>query len=358
MTLRRTLLTLILTLLPFAAFADSDIIIPITGSAIGADRSDWQGAVTIHNASNVPRSYDITFILTDGTVLTREEYLPARNTISYSNIALHLGVERGTGALIIHVHDEQAGQFAVTSRVVNHTSTGRFGQDIPAIPASDAFRTGVTGVIPGPTSVVDERFNFGIFALEPTRVMWRLLRNNGTVAAEVERSYEAHDQVQYNQGVESLLEAEPNQDDVIHARVLEGAAMFYGSSIDNQSGDPTFIPAVPVREEFLVRMLGVDLDENGTVDIEDADGDGILDAEFTVWANTFPNFFNVVVTGGEAPIQSWQIVSGPELTEMANQEGTVTSMPSSSWIGKSTTIVVRVTDGFSTSEFVLPVRVR
>lgn len=359
--LRRFALVLLLVLLAPAALlaVDADLIVPVTGTIPGAAGAAWQGELSIHNSGKLPATLGLTLYGAGGAIAAQDVTIAARSTVSYANFVSDVfGLTNGTGALAIRIDPTAIGTIAVTSRVLNHTPAGEFGQDVPAVSSADTLRTGATGVVLGPGDVSASRFNFGIFAAEASTIEWRLLRADGTIDKTVSAEYPAGTHVQYNGGVQSFFGLEAQDDDAIHARVLGGNAVVYGSIVANSSGDPTFVPGVKVREQFTVSFLGVDLDENGTIDIPDADGDGTLDAPVILYAAFLPNYFRVVTAPGDGTSVSLRILEAPRDTELIDAQGTILSYPGVAYKGQASKIVLEATDGFGVTEIVIPVIIR
>ncbi len=357
---RFVLLLLVLLLAPAALLAvDADLIVPVTGTIPGAAGSAWQGELAIHNSSTDPATIGLALYGADGLVASKDVTVAARSTISYSNLVSDVfGLASGTGALAITVDPADRGRIAISSRVLNHTPAGEFGQDVPAIPSTETLRAGATGVVLGPSDVAASRFNFGIFTAEASTIEWRLLRADGRIDATVTREYAAGRHVQYNGGVADLFGATAQNDDTIHARVLSGNAVVYGSIVANSSGDPTFVPGFEVREQFTISLLGVDLDENGTIDVLDADDDGTLDAPVVLYAAFLPNYFRIATRPGDGVAVTLTVIDAPRDTQLIDDNGTILSYPGIQYKGQSSVIVVRATDGFATADLVIPVIIR
>jgi hypothetical protein len=336
--------------------AATDLIIPVTGTLPGANNSMWQGEVTLHNASTNAAVVTVTFFPSVGEPVSADIVVPARLTVNYENAILELfGVANGSGALRLEIGAEARGRVAVTSRVMNVGPSGRFGQDVPAVSGTATLRSGSTAVVTGPAQAEGKRFNFGLFAIQDSEVTWRLLSADGTLVTEKTESYAAGTQVQYNNGIGTFLGAEASDRAAIHARILSGEAIVYGSIVESSTGDPTFVPGFEVLENFAVEFLGVDLDENGSVDVLDADGDGVLDEPVTIFVGPFPNYFRVIALPTAAGEAVLSLLEAPAGFAMIDAKGTIQAAPSSSDRGKTAQIVVRATDGFAAADLVIPV---
>ena len=352
MKFRNLILAAAVAVLPLAAQAVT-IIVPAAGTGPGANNSQWQSELTLHTAG--PREMTVSLTFHQGTNVLGpvEVTLQPRQTLSIADIAkTKFGLSGGTGAIVIDVADRDAKTLAVTSRTFNTSANGEFGQDIPAINAADAYRLGDIAAIPGP-SVASYRFNAGVYAVEAAKITWSVLRADGTVAATKETTLAAGEHAQFGNAIE-FIGATKQGNDTIHARLTEGKAIFYGSIV-NATDDPTFVPAGRTREDITINFAGVDLDENGTVDIADANGDGVLDAPLQIVTSMFPDYFRVVAEGEFGETVSYEVISSPAQTEFLDANGTVTVVASGSVKGKSGEILLRATAGGSSSVLTIPV---
>ncbi len=330
-----------LALLPLTAGA-ATLIVPAAGSATGANGSMWQSELTLHNTANRDINVSLVYHDQNGAAGSATVTVPARHTISIDDIVrTRFQREGSVGAIEIDMADPDLNRLAITSRTSNVLGDQEFGQDIPAIRSTDAISTGDVAVIAGPDNASTSRFNAGLYTLDATNVKWDLVRADGTVAATRTISYNAGVQNQYS--VPALLGALEN-DDVIHANVLSGSAIFYGSIINNASGDPSFVPGIRTRQQANVNLLGVDRDENGTIDI--AAHDNVLDSSVDAYTLGFPTYFRLVT---EEPV-TYEIVSSPADARLIDQNGTIQMVASAALAGKTGQLQVRATtaDGLST----------
>src|SRR5712691_4666315 len=287
-----------IALLPLAASA-ATFIVPAAGTGPGANDSHWQSELTLHNAAAASVTVGLTFHDSSGAQQGNNVTVNARRTVTISDIVKTVfGRESGTGAIEITVPDAMANRMAITSRTFNASANGQFGQDIPAINANDAATAGDVVVLQAPSSANDARFNFGLYALTDATIRWDLVRADGTVLSPIgEQNYAAGTQLQFNSGIQNLLGSPEQDDDTLHAVLTKGKVIAYGSAVNNASGDPTYVPGIRARADVRVNFIGVDLDENGTIDVADADHDGVLDQPIDVFSAGYPNYFRVVVDG-------------------------------------------------------------
>src|SRR3954447_371014 len=285
-----------LALLPFTAGA-ATLIVPAAGTGPGANGSQWSSDLIVHNASAFPASIDLVYHDANGATSPKSFVVGPHTTVTSGDVVRNVfGLASGTGAIEIDVDDATASHLAITSRTFNTSSTGIFGQDIPAVNAADAASIGDLSVLAGPAFASDFRFNFGAYALTDATISWQLIRSNGTVAATKSVDYKAGTQFQYNNGSSTLLGATAADSDVVYATVTKGKAIVYGSSINGRSGDPTYVPGIRTRGDSHI-TFGVDVNEDGSIDIKDTNNDGVLDAPVDLFTIGFPNFFRLVFPG-------------------------------------------------------------
>jgi hypothetical protein len=340
-------------------FADAaTIVVPVAGTGPGANNSQWQSELTLH--SSAPRAMSLALTLRQGKNASAPVTvtLQARETISIADVVKSkFGVSSGTGAITIDVTDRDAAALAVTSRTFNVSAAGEFGQDIPAYKIDGATAAGDIVTLAAPSNAAAARFNFGIYAHTATSVRWELVRANGIVAAGKDVTYSAGEQAQYNGGVESLLGVTPMNNDTVYARVNRRDVLLYGSAINNASGDPTFVNAVRTREDIIIHLLGVDLDENGTVDIHDANHDGVLDSPIDIYTTLFDSYFRIVARGEFGETVTLEVVSSESRVEFLNED-TVQVMAGGLLKNTEGSIVVRAKAQGTTSQFTIPLRYR
>jgi len=358
MNIRNLIAASTIALLPLSINA-ATLIVPAAGSGPGANGSHWQSELTIHNVSSHAITVQLTYHDESHTSAASAVVVAPRSTVSIQDVVrTRFSIESGTGAIEIAVADSDSSRIAVSSRTSNVSNQGEFGQDIPAIALSDAAKTGDLTVLAAPSSKDNYRFNFGLYTATAATVRWELLRADGTLAATKDVTYGAGIQKQYNGGIASLLGADARNDDTVQATLLNGTAIFYGSAINNFSGDPAFVPGIRAREDIRINFAGVDLDENGTVDVADANHDGVLDSPIDIFTSTFPNYFRLVASGENGEPVTYQFVDGPAEALFIDGNGTISFAPGANVAGTTGELLVRATAGGSTAILHIPVRYR
>jgi hypothetical protein len=355
--MKRILFTL-MTLACAATLSAAQLIVPAAGAGPGAGGSQWQTDVTLHNAALTPAPLTLSFHDAGGFVASHSLMVAPRETLTLDSVlSSAFGISTSgtvTGAIVIEGDEMTLLKLAVTSRTFTRSEAGEFGQDIPAMRPAEASLTGDTAVLTGPSEISGSRFNFGLYALEASTIEWALVRGSGEVAATIESDYEEGVQVQYNRGINTLLGSQPGPNDVVYARVLSGTVLPYGSIVNNATNDPGFIPAFRTRENFPALLLGVDLNEDGNIDIF-ANADGVLESPVPLRASHgFPNYFRLVVVDPEGNDVHLELVDPPSDVRLLDH-GTVRWFPVGSLRGTSGALIVSANDGFAETRFLIPV---
>lgn len=357
MNFKKTLIAASLVLTAGFASADSiDFLIPAAGTGPGANGSQWQSEVTIHNAGQELLLVKLTYHDGTGALRSIDLPMPARSTKSLPDtVKIDFGQAQSTGAIVIDTADEFRGKLAITSRTFNLSPAGEFGQDIPALTASQSLLIGDTGILNGPANAGANRFNFGVFASHDSTIEWRLVRRDGTIAKSVQKSHKAGAHTQYNGGVAALFGESAQDNDVVHALVRSGQVWIYGSVVNNQTGDPTYVPSGKTRENLLPGVLGIDTNRDGVLDYFDANGDGVLDETLKIATGRFPNDFRILATDPEKARVTFTIVESDGSVRFLDSAGMITWWPSAAFNGQSGKLIIRVSDGIDSVDFTIPV---
>jgi len=359
MNLKSFLTAASIAILPLTASAAS-FIVPAAGTGPGANGSQWQSELTLHNVSASPFTASIIFHDQNGASAPVTVSIAARSTTTLADIVKNsFGISARTGAIEVAVADADLEHLAVSSRTFNTSPSGEFGQDIPAIKSSDAAAPGDLAVLSAPSAVDRYRFNFGVYAVTDAKVSWSLLRADGTVAAQKDVTYSAGKQIQYASGVNTFLGVEPKNDDTLHASVTGGSAIFYGSAVNNASGDPTFVPSVKAREEIRINFVGVDVNGDGVAEAKDADRNGVVDSPVDVFTSTgFPNYFRIIASGEHGEPATFELIDAGTDAMLIDANGTFAWAPNGALRGGTGTLKVRITAGGSTAVVTIPANYR
>lgn len=356
MNVKRILITIMATILPLTAGATT-LIIPASGTGPGSNGSHWQTELTLHNTSASTITATLTFHDTAGAGGTATVDVAPRATAAIADVvASRFGRSSATGAIEVTFDSAFAQKLTVSSRTFNKSSSGEFGQDIPAVDATSVPDAGSIVVLSGPSSATDAHFNFGVYAVSAATVQWELLRADGTIAASKEVSYAAGSQSQYGNGVETLFASAAQDNDTVHAIVTNGRALAYGSVVNNASGDPTYVPGILARADLRINFAGVDFGDNGRISVPDADHDGVLDHSIDVQTGTWPIAFRVVVNSTTPA--TFELLNAPSELRFFDARGGLTWSPNALSAGTTLNLKIRVTADGSTEIITIPVNIR
>ncbi|MGA8807145.1 MAG: hypothetical protein WB973_04645, partial [Thermoanaerobaculia bacterium] len=274
-----------------------------------------------------------------------------RATVAIADVvATRFGRTAATGAIEVTFDSAFAKKLTVSSRTFNKSSSGEFGQDIPAVDQSTIPDAGSTIVLSGPSSAIDARFNFGVYADSASAIQWDLVRADGTIAASKEISYAAGTQTQY--GASTLFNTGAQDNDTVHANVTNGRAVAYGSVVNNASGDPTYVPGLIALPDTRINFLGVAFGDSVSVNVADANHDGILDRSLDVPTGSWPVSFRLVVNS--ASPATFELLNAPPQLRFYDANGGLTFWPDTSSGGTTLNVKVRVTADGVTEIITIP----
>ena len=217
-------------------------ILPVVGSTPGVGGSFFRTSLQLHNPTAAAISGRVVF---HSSGLTGSGSDPA---LSYSlspgqtqSIAdLLPAIERsGLGSADVEVTSGAVP--ATTVRVFNDAgAAGTTGFTEDAMRPEEALQPGSSGVLLLPADLTLFRFNMGVRTLEAGAAATFTLRDaSGAVVATGSRTFSAtyHEQQSASAflGVSTLPAGGS-----ISIAVTSGAAIFYGATVDNTTGDPSF----------------------------------------------------------------------------------------------------------------------
>lgn len=244
---------------------DQTVIIPGVGHAQGANHSQFQSDLRITNSSQTALEYILTYTPsgTDGTKSSKQTQLTigAGETKAFNDIVkAWFGVgstgDSGTGVLEIRPKPTAAGikpsdgrslATVATSRTYNLTSTGTFGQFIPAIPASEFLSAATAATSKISLQQIAEssayRTNLGLVegAGEPAEVEIRVYNATGTLVRTVNASLAPGEHRQINRFLQQNNAAVPDGRIEIRLTSSTGRVSAYASVIDNVTNDPMLV---------------------------------------------------------------------------------------------------------------------
>ncbi len=226
--------------------AGVDWVVPIVAANPGVGGTRWRSQLSVVNTAAEPRSVTIEYTPEAGPSVASlpMEFVPGA-TLHFDDVVGGLFGSTGKGWL--RITSSGVGVFAA-SRTFNDDPDGSYGQLIPAFPLTDAGGPDDTLVIGGLSSADGFRTNLGLTSTAPTGTVCRvdLFASDGaaigTKVVEIPAA--------------GLLQIERILGDGFH---LAGEAWIeiacpgvttsifvHASVVDDGTGDPTYIPAVPV----------------------------------------------------------------------------------------------------------------
>ncbi len=234
--------------------------IPGVAHAQGAGGTVWRTDVAAINRSTSAASVTATFIPYDGDATVARSLALAPNAVmEWDDVLVSLFGMSADASVKGTVELSSTERLIASARTYNQSATGTFGQYLPALPAkptlaltssagADIIRGDELGVIPHLTKSADFRSNVGV-------------QNLGDSAVTVEiRLWDGHGMQLGSPWTATVGVGHYRQlDDVfavlgggspaiayatVRVTSTDGAAWFYGSVIDNVTGDPTTIPVL------------------------------------------------------------------------------------------------------------------
>lgn len=257
---------LVVALAATSVFADhySDFyVIPAAAHAPGANNTNFQSDVAIHNFQSSPLTVELIFIeagegngdnvfpLT-GTTVNGSVTVPANGTVLLRDVLA--GYPKGsiTGGILVGSDRP----FAVSSRTYNNATGGSFGQTVVAArdfldnASGRTDNAAAVAYIPGVVSNARYRTNIGLVAANLSNsaqaVVVRFgLRNAAGAEIGVRNVIVEPGSIMQLQFGSTSLSNTPFDAGTVEVRIVQGngAVVPYASVIDNQSGDGTFISA-------------------------------------------------------------------------------------------------------------------
>ena len=216
-------------------------ILPVVGSTPGVGGSFFKTSVQLHNSTSSSIAGRIVFhpsgALGSGSDPALTYSLLPGQTQSIADLLPAMG-RSGLGSADIEV---TAGVVpAATVRVFNDAgAAGTTGFTEEAMHTEEALRPGQSGVLLLPADPTSFRFNLGVRTLEGGASTTLTLRDaSGAIVSAVPRGLAATYHEQQSAAVLLGVTALPPGGS-ISISVSTGAAIFYGATVDNTTGDPS-----------------------------------------------------------------------------------------------------------------------
>jgi virginiamycin B lyase len=216
-------------------------ILPVVGSTAGVGGSFFRTSVQLHNRTSTTSAGRIVFHrsgVSGGDSDSALSYtLSPGQTQSIPDLLPAMG-RSGLGSADIEVTSGPVP--SATVRVFNDAgAAGTSGFTEEPMRTEDAMRPGASGVLLLPADLTRFRLNVGVRTLEGGATATLTLRDAaGAVAAMVSRAFLAIYHEQQSAGPFLGVTTLPPGGSISIA-VTSGAAIFYGATVDNTTGDPS-----------------------------------------------------------------------------------------------------------------------
>lgn len=243
-------------------------LISVTTQTNGVGGTAWRTELSLFNAGTQGAYVHMHFLPgAGGSVITRNEFLAPRESVTYANTLLDLfGVPNGAGAVAIEATSAGArAQLRITSRTFTGGPDGTYGQAVPDVVALDK-----TLYLTGMQLNAKFRTNVGLVNRGNTDmpVALTLYDASGAILGTTSVTIPATNFQQ--QPLAAYFPSITGRSfDVLSLRVVANAAdavSAYASVIDNNSQDPIYVQAVPAPTggSLTLPVVGRALGVNGT----------------------------------------------------------------------------------------------
>jgi len=215
-------------------------ILPVVGSTPGANGTFFRTSVQLHNPGSAAMTGRIVFhpsgVAGSATDAALSYSLTPGQTQSIADLLPAMGTS-GLGSADIEI--TSGGAPVVTARVFNDAgAAGTTGFTEQLMRSDEAIRSGQTGVLLIPPDLGVARFNVGVRTLDDGASVTLKAKNAaGTAVGSTSRVFPPNYHEQQD-GARFLGVAMPAGGS-ISITVNSGAAIVYGATVDNSTGDPS-----------------------------------------------------------------------------------------------------------------------
>jgi len=233
-----------------SSFAGEAVFVPAAAHVGGVGGTEWRTDLEVMARGSIQASYSVALLRSgqdnsspQSSMFTLQPGASARYEDVVDTV---FGVE-GTGALRLVV---LAGTVTVSSRTYNDTPEGTYGQYIQGFEQAEAIATGEEAALiqlsrsASPSSGF--RTNLGLLnaTAASLTVEVRLFRAAGQLLGTRSYTLKPFEQLQDNDVFGHVTGGEVSDGYALVRTTTAGGAFFaYASVVDNQSGDPVYVPA-------------------------------------------------------------------------------------------------------------------
>ena len=215
--------------------------LPVVGSTPGVNGTFFRTSAQLHNPGGAAMAGRVVFhpsgIVGSGIDAALSYSLAPGQTRSFADLLPEIG-RSGIGSADIEITSGAVP--VVTARVFNDAgASGTTGFTEQAMRTKEALQPGQTGVLLIPSDLTTTRFNVGVRTLDDGASMTFALKNAAGVSlGSISRIFPPNYHEQQD-GARFLVAREPPPGGSISITVTSGAAIVYGATVDNRTGDPS-----------------------------------------------------------------------------------------------------------------------
>lgn len=232
---------------------DDAFFLPAVASAPGVAPTYWTSAVTVTNLADSDSTVRVFFTPSgvDGMLEYSETelVLPARSSLMWDNVVLSLFGSDGVGSLEI-----RGAGLAIASRTSTPAEEeGSYGQGIPSVGPDQIISVAgsPTATLGSVTENAEFRSNLGLCETwgENATVEVRVSDESGQLFGSRTISLRPYENLQINRLVRNVTSLSNLENGIVTVTVVGGGGRVaaYLSTVDNATGDPTYLIVAPSR---------------------------------------------------------------------------------------------------------------
>jgi hypothetical protein len=236
--------------LSWAGFAGTDVVLPSVGAGPGAQASQWDTVIWVHNPGNSSANVVFDFYLRNqphaAPTATFMDTVPAGDTRRYTDVMHTMFDLEAFGAIRVQSSDRVIVNGRIFSTPAGGTGRDSSGQFFTAVPVDFAIGTGESAAVLGvyqtaPQGSSDYRYNFGFAEVAGGAATVRVTAVNGAGAAVAVKDYAigSFEPRQFN--VADVVAGVDSENLRLEVEVVAGTGrvVAFGSGLANASNDPS-----------------------------------------------------------------------------------------------------------------------
>lgn len=231
---RPAAMLLLLVALPLSAQVSqlpANAIVPVVSSTPGASGARFRTELQLGNPTD--RAMGGWLLLRPQLIAVRYD-LAAHTTKVWADFVADIGGE-GAGSLDL-VLDSNTDLPTVAARSFDDQPGGTNGVSVPLLPIDAVLRSNDIAALIAPRDPANFRFNIGLRALETGAEIEFVVRDRaGTEKRRISLPLGAHQFLQ--KSAAELLGLTLAASDLVEVTMVSGAAIVYGSTVDNRTND-------------------------------------------------------------------------------------------------------------------------